>query len=147
MSDAEKDPTLAKIDHAIAAVEKESRSRRLSTWMLGLAVAASVAAGLAFKVNDQADARREKQAKVDSDYQACLRGNDTREVSRFLVIAAESSGLDLTQVKGYDALDPAMRQFLANLRDASATNPNSLRERTFPKLAIRDCDAEYPKRS
>lgn len=128
------------------AIEAERDSRRLSLGVLWAALALAVLALVLVRLGDLSEQRREAQRKVDIDYSVCLRGNDVRQVVRDLVVDAEAGAtLDLGPLVRDDA-PPWFRQFVADLRDLSAAGP-SLQDRTFPRLGLRDCDAEYPDHS
>lgn len=101
-----------------------------------------------FYREQQFEAREDREARqevIDKDYISCVRGNDTREVVRDIV-ELSNGPTDLTLVPGFEALDPEMKQFLINLRDATAEadDGESFKEAALALLAIRDCEKEFP---
>jgi hypothetical protein len=94
-----------------------------------------------FEAREAAEA---KQELIDKDYIACKRGNDTRQVIRD-VVALTGGPTDLTRVPGYEALDPELKQFLVNLRDATSDGDESAFKRAaYALLVIRNCEKEFP---
>jgi adenylate cyclase len=103
--------------------------------------------------NQAADLTRAIQAEIDDDYQTCLRGNDSRAITREVVIlATEGNGIDLTGVSGFERLEPEVQAFLVNLRDETTNangedDPDSFRNRALATLTIRNCEREFPHAS
>lgn len=95
---------------------------------------------------DRREEAEEVQEEINQNYQACLRGNDTRVVIREVVDLTEEGGTtDLTSIEGFDRLSPETQVFLINLRDTTAASEDSdFKEQAYALLTIRDCEEEYP---
>lgn len=95
---------------------------------------------------DQRDEHEDAQEELDINFLNCLRGNELRIFIRDNVVEPAFGGgtLDLTQVAGFDDLDPAAQRFFENVAIVSAARP-SPKDQIVEDLTgqIRDCEGEW----